>query len=342
MRGMGCCTTGWALREGSVEGSGGGAAGLAGGPSIDQVVAQHIGRETAFDSLQFGVYSLLGSGPGADGSAWAYSSYAAAEDPRLPEDNPVAMYERLFSMGNIDNSDELERVLAERRSVNDLVKSSFTALSTRVSSGDRVRLEEHLEKIREVERRLMVAPVSCDAPARPTIDFENPDNFEQILELQADLAVLALACGVTRVASIQCSRGASDLDYTWLGLGDHHGYQHADDNSEGAAAQAQICTWYAERFAAILDRMTEVVEADGSTLLQNSLVYWANDLGRGNTHSLDEVPIVLAGTAAGAITAGRFLSYQNEPHNKALASCARAMGIDTESFGDPEFSGTLF
>jgi hypothetical protein len=308
----------------------GGASGWCGGTSVDQVVAAASGADTARSSLEFG----LQSGGATNASR---TIYAGANQPLHPEDDPYAMFDGVF--GELDLSpEELERLRSERRSVIDVVKGDLASLEAKLGAAERNKIEAHLQGIREIEMRLEVdGPVAgaCEPPViGDRIDVVANDNFPTLSRLQLDLLVTSLACDLTRVASMQWSRGLSPTRFTWLGIaGEHHELSHAED----AAAQSQLTeinAWYAGEVAYLLDRLEAVPEGDG-TMLDNTLVVWGNDLGNGAAHSSYPVPFVMAGSAGGYFETGRFVDYGDALHNRLLVSICHAMGLDdVQTFGD--------
>jgi hypothetical protein len=237
---------------------------------------------------------------------------------------------------------ERERRLARRLSILDYVKDDLGRLSGEVSAADRERLDRHLTYVREVETRLseqVENAAACGLPERPQPAGQGNDAFPEIGALQTDLLVLALACGQTRVASLQWSRSVSQVRFTWLGIDDnHHGLSHLpDDDAEAQNALTSINQWYAERFAELIQKLKAYPEGDG-TLFDKSLLFWCNELGKGNTHSRDDAPYVLAGSAGGVLSTGRFLEYSGDvPHNNLLVSLLQIMGLSDTTFGRPEW-----
>jgi hypothetical protein len=329
--GMGCMFTGSQLLEGGEDGS----AGLGGGVSVDQEVANALGGETPYRSLEFGVQA-----GGAD--VWSRMSYQGPDQPIAPEDNPTAMFDRLFADLGVDTT-EIDKLKAERRSVIDLVKDDLASLETRYGGGDRVKVEAHLQAIREIERRNDLAPPVCEAPTNPgEMSHNDNDNFPLVCDQMIDQMVMSLACDLTRVASIQFSRSVSNVRFTWEGLGEgHHDVSHYGDSDQAMIdGITTINEWYAAKVAELLTKMDSIPEGDG-TMLDNSIVLWGNELSRGNTHGNHPVPFVIAGSGGGALQTGRFLQYGDVEHNRMLVSICNAMGLDTQSFGnnDPGTGG---
>jgi len=339
--GIGGMLTGQSLNPGPFQGgANSGTSGWAAGISVDQRIAAAVGGGTRFRSLELGVQV-------ASADNWSRMSYAASDRPVPPEESPVAAYTRLFAAAGASPA-ELMRMRARRRSVLDAVLGQFTTVSARVGTADRARLDAHATSIREIERRLDAQgmpggacrdPGAPAAPALPT-DLTANDNYPAVGTLQMDLLVMALACDLTRVASLQWSRSVSQVRFTWLDIHEgHHDLSHLPDSDAQAVDKlTRINTWYAQQLAYLLGRLATAPEADGSRLLDSSLVLWSNELGKGNSHSRQNAPYVLAGSAGGALRTGRFLQFTGDPpHNDLLVSLLNAMDVPTTTFGKPEW-----
>ncbi len=306
------------------------------GPSIDQVVAQQTGGETSLRSLELGVHS-------GSNSPVARMIFAGPKKPLQPETNPWRAFDNLFSGFQPSQAGQLafEAQQARRRSVLDSVHGQLDQLSTRISSADRYKLEAHLEGVRELERRLQSGrPAECQVPELgSSLGSGNGSQTPQVLDRQIDVLAAALSCGLTNVGSIQLKVGDNDgTVYSWAGAsGGHHGLSHEPDSNQDARANLiKIYTWYADRFAYLLDRLAAVPEGNGS-VLDNTLVVWGSEIGVGNTHAFENVPFVLAGGAGGAIETGRYLSFGGLEHNRLLVSICHAFGLsDVQSFGSTD------
>ena len=307
-----------------------------GGKSVDQAIAQSIGAATAHQSLEFGVLT------GDNATVFSRMSYAGASQPVAPEPSPSEMFDRLFGDLDVDPG-AIEALKAQRGSVIDLVKGDLESLSSAYGTEDRVKLEAHLDAMREIEKRNdLVAPV-CEVPADPQSGPGGNSQFPAVSRLQIDQLVMALACDLTRVASLQWSKAVSGVRFEWLGIEQgHHDLSHLGNSDPTMTSTiTAINTWYAEEVAYLLSRLDAVPEGDG-TLLDNTLVVWGNELSRGNTHGHDPVPFVLAGGAGGAFETGRWLQVDGHPHNRLLVSLCHAMGVDDiDTFGttDPGSGG---
>lgn len=340
-KGMGHLLTGVPLQEGTLFAGGGdsGTAGWAGGVSVDQYLAQQIGGSTRFRSLELGVGV-------SEATVWSRMSYAAAGQPVPPENSPQAVFDRVFSDINADPV-EVARRKARRRSVLDAVIGDFGRVQAKLGAADRQKLEQHLTSVREIESQLaqdVTLSENCSAPVLGPdglLDPMAPSNFPAVGRLQMDLLVNALACDLTRVASLQWTYSVSDLAFTWLGIQQgHHGLSHEGaSNTTAQNALTAINTWYAEQFAYLIQKMKEIPEGDG-TLLDNTVIVWCNELGQGSSHTRQKIPFVLAGSCGGAWQTGRYLDYDNlinngAPHNNLWVSILNAMGVPDDRFGHP-------
>jgi hypothetical protein len=308
--------------------------GRAVGASLDQVVANTISAGTPLKSLETSVYlkgnfiyGLFFSGPG---------------QMVQPIDDPAQTFARVFSMGvpSAAPADPaamkaFEEVRARKLSILDHALGEYKRLSTTVGTADQARLQRHMDGIREIERGLMVnenhgAAASCKLPTMPAAA---PD-FPTVLKLQSQLVTMALACDLTRVASIQTR--ASLTAFTWLGVNTaQHPLSH-QQGSAGADVQLnKIQEWFAQQVFALIDGLRQTADVDGQTLFDNTLLFWTNDLGRG-THARQRYPFMLA---TGKFTlpdgrmleTGRYLKYPGgSPHNDLLASIAKIMGVPNQ------------
>jgi hypothetical protein len=348
MRGIGTLLTATELLDGDTRSGAPGfePCGLAGGISLDQVLGESLGRTTKLKTLELGVQT------GNAGDVTSYTSYSAADRPLPPENDPSKVFNRAFmdltAGGGAPMVDEAAaRRLAQRKSVLDAVIDSYGSLSPKLGSLDRATMDAHLTAIRDLEMRLGAGPsggssAACAKPASPSIEYQKNDNFPAVGKLQMDLLVMALACDLTRVVTLQWEAAYSDVRFTWLGADrGHHTISHdSDGNQDSVEMLTKINVWYAEQFAYLLSKLEAIKEGSGS-LLDTSLVFWGNELARGNVHSHWPMPFVLAGSSGGAIETGRFLQYQKgdakSSHSNLLVSIMNAMGVPGQTFGSPEF-----
>lgn len=313
--------------------------GSAGGPSIDQAIADTIGTETAFRSIEFGVRSQLDLAR----QITSRMCYRGPFEVLPPENDPRAAFDSFFVQLGADPA-ELAGLRARRHSVLDRVKEDFDALDAKLGGSDRQKLEAHLQAIREVEQSLDAegGPLeSCALPPEPGgFDPMSNDAYPEVGRLQMDLMTMALTCDITRVSSLQWSTAQSGVRFSWLGQNNsHHSLSHEADNDATARAQlTAINNWYAEQFAYLLGKLAAQPELDG-TLLDNTIVLWVNEQGNGDTHSRTEIPMVLAGNYAEQLRTGRWLQYTDRAHNDLYVALLNVFGSDALTFGNPQVNG---
>lgn len=311
--------------------------GSAGGPSIDQVIADEIGGDTAFRSLEFGVRALLDTAR----QVTSRMCYRGPFEVLPPENDPASAFDALFTDLGADPG-ELAQLRARRHSVLDRVTDDFNQLNAKVGASDRIKLDAHLSAIREIEQSLDAEAGALIGCAEPEImgmgDPLSNDNFPAVGRQQMDLMSMALACDLTRVSSLQWSTAQSGIRFSWLGQSNsHHGTSHEADNDPAAAAElVEINRWYAEQFAYLLGKLEEQQEGEG-TLLDNTVVLWCNEQGNGDRHTKEEIPYVLAGNHQGRIRTGRYMQYGEATHNDLYITIANALGVDINTFGNPAF-----
>ncbi len=311
--------------------------GSAGGISIDQEIANAIGNETPFRSIEFGVRALLD----LQRQVTSRMCYRAPFEVLPPENDPAAAFEALFTDLAADPV-ELAALRARRGSVLDKVADDFNRLNARVGSGDRMKLEAHLDAIRELEQGLYAegGPLeACAVPGQPMgLDPNSNDQYPEVGRAQMDLLTMALTCDLTRVASLQWSTAQSGIRHSWLGhSSNHHSLSHEADSDPTARRQlVEINHWYAQQFVYLVEAMKAVPEGDG-TMLDNTVILWVNEQGNGDTHSSSDVPFVLAGSGGGYLNTGRSLVIDGRAHNDLYVSMLHAMGqTDVTTFGIPE------
>jgi hypothetical protein len=330
MKGPGAMLTGGSLLAGSFTGAGG-PAGWADRISVDQEIANRLGGDSRFPSLEFGV-RIEGQEP------LRVISYRGASQPNIAVDDPLQMYDRIFADFALSDAERTQRLVAQQ-SVLDFLKGDLGQLQRRVTAEDRARLEAHLDGIRNIEQRLQSALGVCEPPEAPAaLDHRAMESFPVVGRLQLDLMLLAHRCDMTRVSTFMWANADSWQYYPWIGVDEeHHELSHAgDDDSAARDKLIAINAWHAEQLAYLLDGLAAADDPDGGSLLDHSLVLWGNELGAGNVHSYEDIPWLLAGGAGGALRTGRSLRLPDRPHNDLLVSVCHAMGLhDVTSFGIP-------
>jgi hypothetical protein len=333
MRGMGCLLTGIELFPGNIQGGSDTPAGWAKGLSIDQEIKNHLQKNpatrTRFGSLEFGVMVP----DRAD--TWTRMVYADANKPLAPIDDPYQMFNKLY--GRMKDREALKSIL-------DDVRTDLKKVEGAVGAEDRRLLEEHATFVREMERELRTAkdlPAGHAVPAlEPGIREEN-DNIPKISKMQIDLMVNSFAADFARVATLQYTNSVGMARMHWIGVdeGHHELSHHPDSNAKSQDKLTRINKWYCEQMAYLAKRLAETPEpGGGGSLLDNTVIVWTNELGKGNSHTLDNIPFVLVGNGLNFKT-GRSLKYKRQPHNRLLMALAHGFGHHVKTFGNPNFCG---
>jgi hypothetical protein len=301
-------------------------------PTIDQVIAAEVGGDTLFRSIQT-------SASGGNGL-----SYNGPSSLNPPESDPYTLYTRVFGADFRLPGQEgvVDPTLALRQTVLDAVMSDIGALRTRLGSADKARLDQHLEGIRELEQRLVRLQEdppdldACALPDAPEASYPDVDGRPQLSarsRAMCDLIAMALACDQTRVFSHYFSDPISDLLYPGATAG-HHELTHNEPAPQ--VEVDMITTDIMEEYAYLVDKLRSVTEGDG-TLLDNCVVLGTSEVSEGRTHSVDEMPVLLAGNCCGALREGiHYRSYSQENASKLLLSVVRAMDIPLAEYGSDE------
>jgi hypothetical protein len=327
--------------------------GTCNGPSIDQEIARVIGGATKIPSLELGVQStttIIEPMP----LRMSYRGTAGNARSVPLEDDPQKVFERLFMDAGSTDAD-IEALKLRRRSVLDSVLADFNRLQTKVGTADREKLDRHATSVREFELSLdkLGGTLDCEVPASPPTVSRDPvdcvmdgrmgkcyGDYTELGKAQMDLLVLALACDLTRVVTLQWSTAESTIFFRWLNVsGEHHLMSHDVNNMR--ADLIKINTWYSERFNELLTALKTEEDADGP-LLDSSVVLWANELSEGQSHNTRDLGWIIAGQGNGAIRTNRSVQFgRSTTTNQLFASLLTMFGEPTDSFGAEQFPGTL-
>jgi hypothetical protein len=333
MRGMGCLLTGIELFPGNIQGGSDTPAGWSSGRSIDQELKAFLQKDTStrtrFGTLEFGVMVP----DRAD--TWTRMVYAGPNKPIAPIDNPYQMFSKLY--GRVKDRESLKSIL-------DDIDADLGKLRSAVSTADRQLLDKHATFVREMEQELKEYgkdPIGHAVPEiEPGIKEEN-DNIPRISKAQIELLVQSFAADFARIATLQYTNSVGGARLRWIGVkeGHHELSHHPDSNKESVEKLTKINKWFCEQLAYLAKRLAETPEPGGSgSLLDNTLIVWTNELGKGNSHTLDDIPFVMVGNGLD-FKMGRSLKFKKVPHNRLLLSLAHGMGHDLKRFGNPDFCG---
>ena len=332
MRGMSCLLTGIELFPGNIQGGSDTPAGWAKGISIDQEIKNFFqSREvtrTRFGSLEFGV----GVSDRAD--PWTRMSYAGPNRPVAPTDDPYQMYQKLY--GQLRDRGSLLSILDEVR--DDLVR-----ISKKISTEDRRLLEEHAGFVRQMEQefgRVESNTLLSNPPKFEAGITNRNDNVPRLSRMQIDLMVNSFVNDFARVGTLQYTKSVGQARMNWLKIKDgHHGLSHESDKNEDAVDKlTRINKWFAGELAYLAKRLAETPEPGGiGSLLDNTTILWTNELGKGNSHTLRNIPFVLLGKGLG-FKMGRSLDMKGAAHNRLHMAMAHAVGHHLKTFGNKTLS----
>jgi hypothetical protein len=329
MRGMSCLLTGIELFPGNIQGGSHTPAGWASGISIDQEIKNFFqSREetrTRFGSLEFGVGVTDRADP------WTRMSYAGPNKPVAPISDPYQMYQKLY--GQLKDKESLQSVL-------DDVRDDLKKVRKLISAEDRRLLEDHEALVRQMEKEISEADRQKLRVGPPSLEegvADQNDNVPRLSRMQIDLLVNSFVNDMARVATLQYTKSVGQAKMKWLDITDnHHGLSHEPDKNEEAQDKLiRINKWFAGELTYLVQKLTTTPEPGGEgSLLDNTLVVWTNELGKGNSHTLDNIPFVLIGGGFG-FQMGRSLKLENVPHNRLHLALAHAVGHRIDTFGKP-------
>ncbi len=308
------------------------------GTTVDQIAAKHIGQRTQLPSLELSMDLLSTVGQCDNGYACVYQnnlSWASPTQPLPSEAHPRIVFESLF--GNGGTPAQREAALRSRASLLDSITCEIKRLKNRVGTSDQNRIEEFMTSIREVERRIQLAEINAKDNPLPDLDrpVGVPVSYGEHAKLMFDLQLLAFQGDITRVVSFQLAREASTRTYPEIGVSDpHHPVTHHGNDPEKLKKVAKINQYHVSLFADFLKKMDAIPEADGS-LLDHSLYMYGSGMGDPNAHDHSNLPIVVAGGAAGKMKGGRHVRFTDStPLSNLHLTLLNKVGVPLETFSD--------
>ncbi len=308
------------------------------GTTVDQIAAQQIGRGSQLPSLELSMDMLQTTGQCDNGYACVYQNNLSWSTPTTPlpsEAHPRIVFERLFGEGG--NLAERRAALRKRASLLDWVNEDISSLKSKLGAADRAKVSEYLDTVREVERRIQKA--EADAVGNPLPDLERPlgvpAGYGDHARLMFDLQVLAMQADITRVTTFQLARETSNRTYPEIGVADpHHPLSHHGNDPEKIARMAKINTFHVSLFAYFLERLKATPEGNG-TLLDHSLLLYGSGIGNPNVHDHTNLPILVAGGAAGGMKGGRHIRYEEPtPLANLHLTLLDKVGVRLDAFAD--------
>jgi hypothetical protein len=305
------------------------------GTSVDVFIADAISKKVSLTAprLNLGVKSTGDGNP---------TSWLASGQMNKPETDPTRLFNRLFASAAVP-MDQLANLRKRRQSVLDFVNKDLTGFGARLGTDDRVKIQAHLDSIRQLELQLAqmgTAPgtgATCTKPGAPAAATDAP----ALMKAMFDLAAVALKCDMSRVITFDLydDGGGDGNNFSVVGVSsDYHKVAHA--GAGGAADKIKIDAWIFSQVANLVTQLDATMEA-GGTALDHTVVMTANDMDDGANHYVGKIPFLLIGSCGGYFKTGRVVRYTKTPHNRLLATLCNAMDVPVTSYGAPGFEGTL-
>ena len=308
------------------------------GTTADQVAAKQIGHQTQLPSLELAMDLMQTVGQCDNGYACVYQNNLSWSSPTTPlpaEAHPRLVFENLFGEGG--TPEERRAALRERASLLDSIADDMNRLKRELGASDQARVSEYLDSIREVERRIQNA--ETDSKDNPLPDLERPmgvpASYADHARLMFDLQLLAFQGDITRVTTFQIARETSNRTYPEIGVPDpHHPLSHHGDDPNKIARMAKINAFHVSLFAEHLEKLQNTPEGNGS-LLDNVLLLYGSGIGNPNVHNHTNLPIILAGGAAGGMKGNRHIRYDKPtPLANLHLTLLDKVGVKLDKFGD--------
>lgn len=288
---------------------------------------------------------------GRDGTGYATLSWTGSKAPVGAESDPRKLFTTLFqgrALGGTGPDPAFVKLQKTRRSVLDYVAKSLDRQTKRLGTDDRHKVQLHLEAVRTIEKQLVVQPVvnGCMPPTVAQIDYKPIEVFPQLVDAEIDLITAAMACGLTRTATLAIGDGEDyDVYFPWLGIAQkgiefptRHKHDIAHRPGENNVDKINTEKWFHTKLARLLEKLAAVPEGTG-TMLDNTVVLWMNSMNSGFGHTVLKLPMIVAAGANMGLRTGRLVNLTAEAHNKVLAAVANAAGVPMDGWGDPRFTG---
>jgi len=307
--------------------------------SMDQIAAKQFSKETQLASLELGIESnaMLGSCDGGASCAYTNTIAWSSETTPLPiENDPRAVFERLFgTSGSTDKVARLARI-EQDRSILDFVGQQINSLQRRIGPGDKVRVTEYLDSVRDVERRIQMAEQQ-NSRELPVVDqpIGIPADYAEHARLMMDMLALAYQTDLTRVSTFMLAKEVSGRSYPEIGVADsHHPVSHHQDEPAKLERLYKINEYHFRQFAYLVDKLSKLPDGDGN-MLDHTLFLYGTGISDSNTHFHDDLPIALVGGKAAGIRGGRYVRYpKGTPLTNLHVTILQNMGVPVEHMGD--------
>ena len=308
------------------------------GTTVDQIAAREIGQDTQLPSLELGMDLLELVGQCDDGYACVYQNNLSWSSPTTPlpyEAHPRLVFERLFGEGG--SLEERSRTRKKKASMLDRLRRDIHRLQNELGSSDRTKVDQYLESVREVERRIQGAEAGAAENPLPDMDrpLGVPASYADHARLMFDLQVLALQADITRVVTFQLARETSTRSYNEIGVSEpHHPLTHHGNDAEKIAKMSKINQFHVSLFAYLVEKLKATPDGDGC-LLDHAMYLYGSGMGNPNAHDHINLPILVAGGGGGRMKGGRHVRYtEPTPLANLHLTLLEKAGARMDSFAD--------
>jgi len=307
--------------------------------SCDQLVANEVGKQTRFPSLEIGLEDARQAGDCDSGYSCAYTNnlaWRSETQPLPPILDPRALFERMFGDGTVLSAEARVALTVERRSLLDYVMGDTNKLKNDLGPTDKRKLDEYLSSIREIERQMeKAAKDSTQIDPKMDKPYGIPADFAEHFRLMTDIVTVAFQADLTRVLTFLITREGTSRAYRELGIPDgHHPLTHHQGKPELMEKVRQINEYHTAQLATWLTKLKSIKEGD-SNLLDNSMIVYGAGLSDGNRHTHEDLPTLIAGRAGGYFKTGRRIVCRREtPMCNLFLTMMERMGVQMEYFGD--------
>jgi hypothetical protein len=313
-----------------------------GGVTADQMAAAHIGQETPLPSLEVTTEASGGGGACDRAYGCSYSGTIAFRTPSTPlpmEYNPRSLFQRLFGRGN---SPEERKLLTEQyTSILDMVTGEAAALQGRLGPADRAAMNDYLDSIREIERRVQKSSAQdLSKLDLPDVPVGIPDSFPEHQTLMLDIIALAYQADLTRIVNFMFAAEVSNMTYNHIGVSDaFHAVSHHQNDAAKKDKLVRIQTWHTEQFARFLKKIQSIPDGDGN-LLDHSMFLYGSNMSNSDAHNQFPLPTSIIGGGCGKMKSGRHVRYADHtPLANALLTLLEKSGVPETKIGDS--TGTM-
>ena len=309
-----------------------------GGVTIDQMAAQHIGQNTPLPSIEIATESSGAAGSCDRAYGCSYAGTISFRTPTTPlpmENNPRKLFQTLFGVG--DNTEERERLASQTSSILDLMLEESNQLAKKLGAADQAVMSDYLDTVREIERRVKkTAEHDLSHIELPDAPLGIPGSFDDHINLQMDMVLLAYQGNITRIASMMLAAEVSNQTYNHVGVSDaFHPLSHHQNDANKIGRLLRIQEYHSKVFASFVDKLAAMPDGDKGSMLDNSILMYGSNMSNSNAHDHYPLPLVIVGKGGGTIRGGQHIvAEERTPVSNLLLTILDRIGLHEESLGD--------